>query len=203
MGIRFYDDALYDKIQKWVKDPNMTILKPSETTRLFQQTLHQKDDKPITLPLISLSRVPEFEIQQTNKKPLTFDGAIMGSSSKTVKGVQHNKIIQLDAIPIGINYQLDIYTKRYEEGDEYLRNFIFNFINHPKLTITLPYNESNLNHVANVRVLSTITDNSDITEKLFSDQFTRWTILLEIDDAYLFNTPVKEPMVVDISSVDE
>ena len=30
MGVRFYDEAIANKIQKWIKDPNMVILKPNE-----------------------------------------------------------------------------------------------------------------------------------------------------------------------------
>ena len=36
MAIRFYDKALSAKIESWIKDPNMTILKPDEVTRLLQ-----------------------------------------------------------------------------------------------------------------------------------------------------------------------
>ena len=36
MAVRFYDEALVNKIQEWVKDPNMKVLKPDEVTRLFQ-----------------------------------------------------------------------------------------------------------------------------------------------------------------------
>ena len=62
MAIRFYDDALTDKIKKWVKDPNMKILKPSESTRLFQLRADHSNDEPLTLPLIAISRDNDFEI---------------------------------------------------------------------------------------------------------------------------------------------
>ena len=54
MAIRYYDKALVEKITKWVKDPNMRILKPEEVTRLFQQTADINNDKPISLPLIAI-----------------------------------------------------------------------------------------------------------------------------------------------------
>ena len=39
---------------------------------------------------------------------------------------------------------------------------------------------------------SDITDNSDIPEKKFPDQFTRWTIKLSIHDAFFFSIPEKK-----------
>ena len=182
MAIRFYDEALVDKIQKWVKDPKIQILKPDEFSRLIQIKADQNKDKPLTLPLIALSRESQLEIKNVSKKALTFDGMMFEANVE--------KTMQLNAIPILINYQLDIYTRYFEEADEYLREFLFNLINHPKLTIKIPYNGVNLEHNAYVNILSTVEDNSDIPQRLFSDQFTRFTIKLVIDEAYLFSVPV-------------
>lgn len=197
MAIRFYDEAIINKIKSWVKDPNMTILKPDEMTRLLQQRADQTLDQPISLPLIGLSRDPDIEIQSTNKKPLTFDGLMIKADEE--------KSIQLDAIPIEINYQLDIYTRYGYEGDEYMRNFVFGFVNNPKMIVQIPYNNQNLTHTFNVRLLSRVSDNSDIKERLFADQFTRWTLFLQIDDAYLFSVPIKDNVnivEVEIETID-
>jgi hypothetical protein len=182
MAVSLIDDALYAKIQGWIKDPKMVILKPNETLRLFQTVSDQTNDKPLTLPLIALSRDSEIEILQTNKKPLSFSGKILDSNSQSVQ--------LFNGIPIIVNYQLDIYTRSFVEGDEYLRNFVFNFVNHPKLLITIPYNNVNLKHTGNVRINSTVSDTSDIPQRLFSGQFTRWTLKLNIDDCYLFSIPI-------------
>ena len=184
MAVRFYDEAIVNKIQKWIKDPNMVILKPNEVGRLFQVRADQKNDQPLTLPLIAISRDPSLNMDVSTKRSLSCDGLKVGSTVKDS--------VQLDAIPISITYQIDIYTQRYEEGDEYLRNFIFNFINHPKMKILIPYNGSNIEHICYTRLSNTATDNSDVSEKLFPDQFTRWTLQIEIHDAYLFSVPVKE-----------
>ena len=40
-------------------------------------------------------------------------------------------------------------------------------------------------------VTYTISDTSDITERLFPGQFTRWTIQLEIQDAFLYDIPYR------------
>lgn len=184
MGVRFYDEAIANKIQKWIKDPNMVILKPNEVSRLWQVRADQKNDQPLTLPLIAISREPSLNVDITTKRSLTCDGVGIGKNDKAS--------FQLDAIPIAITYQIDIYTQKYEEGDEYLRNFIFNFINYPKMTVNLPYNGANIEHVCYTRLVNNVTDNSDVSEKLFPDQFTRWSIQIEVHDAFLFSIPVKE-----------
>lgn len=189
MAIRYYDKALVEKITKWVKDPNMRILKPEEVTRLFQQTADINNDKPISLPLIAISREPNVEILSTNKKPLSFDGKMIKAN--------YNKSEQLDAIPVSINYQLDIYTRYFTEGDEYVRNFIFNLINYPKLYIEIPYNNNKIEHNAYVKILSTVEDTSSIPQRLVPGQFTRWTIKLTIDDAYLFSIPILKNIHID------
>jgi hypothetical protein len=189
MAVRLYDEALYEKIQKWIKDPNMRILKPDEVTRLFQVRADLTDDKPLKLPIIALSRDSNIELLSANKKPLTFDGMMKEATDK--------KTLQINAIPIQIGYQLDIYTRFFEEGDEYLRNFIFNLVNFPKLKITIPYNNTNIEHNANITVVKTVEDNSNIAQKLFPDQFTRWTIKILIQDAYLFSTPYVDNVKMD------
>jgi hypothetical protein len=194
MAIGLIDEALYSKIQGWIKDPNMVILKPNETLRLFQTVADQTNDKPITLPLIALSRDSDIEVLQTNKRPLSFSGTILEANNKNVE--------LLNGIPIEVSYQLDIYTKGFSEGDEYLRNFVFNFVNHPKLIIDIPYNKVNLKHTANVRISSTITDTSDIPQRLFSGQFTRWTIKLFVDDCYLFSVPVNTTPGIELGNVE-
>jgi hypothetical protein len=194
MAVSLIDDALYTKIQGWIKDPKMVFLKPNETLRLFQTVSDQTNDKPLTLPLIALSRDSDIEVLITGKRPLSFSGQIIESNSKNVE--------LFNGIPVLVSYQLDIYTKSYIEGDEYLRNFIFNFVNSPRLTVNIPYNKSNLKHTANIRISSTISDTSDIPQRLFPGQFTRWTIKLNIDDCYIFSVPVLSTPSIQLETVE-
>ena len=83
MAIRYYDDALTKLIKQWIKDPNMEVLGPNETTRLFQMKAQQNNDKPLNLPLIALSRDSNVEILSTQKKALTYDGAHLAMDNKT------------------------------------------------------------------------------------------------------------------------
>lgn len=159
----------------------MRVLSPVDSTRLFQLKSDLENDKPLTLPFIAISRDSSIEIVNTNKQALTYDGAHLE--------VDEEKSKQLNAIPIKISYQLDVYTKYFEEADEYIRNFVFNLINYPKLSIEIPYNNSNILHNSNIQLESTIADNSDIPERLIAGQFTRMSLKFNIDDAYLFSVP--------------
>lgn len=42
-------------------------------------------------------------------------------------------------------------------------------------------------HNANIRLEGTATDNSEIPERLIAGQFTRFTIPIYVDDAYIFD----------------
>ena len=181
MAIRYYDEALTEKIKAWVKDPNMHILSPNQSTRLFQLMADEKYDEPITLPLIAISRDPTYEILTTTKRALTYDGPHVEADRKMSQ--------LLNGIPIRIGYQLDIYTKYFAEADEYTRNFIFNLINYPNVRIEIPYNQSRVVHNSTIVLNSSVTDNSDIPERLVPGQFTRMSIRFNIDDAYLFSVP--------------
>lgn len=183
MSVRLYDDALVKKITNWVKDEKVRILSPDETLELFQKIANDKNDEPISLPIISLTRSREVDLDHPHKKMMTFDGMMLDATV--------DKSLQIDAIPMTLNYQLDIYTRYKYEADEYMRNFVFNLVNHPKVKVVLPYNDINYTHYSNVRLVPTIEDNSDVPNRLVSDQFTRWTISFTIDDAYLFSLPYK------------
>jgi len=194
VSIRYYDNALVEKIKGWIKDPNLIVLSPEDSTRLFQIKADQNNDKPITLPLVSIGRDSDIEIISTTKKSLSYRGALVDQTKEASK--------VLNAIPIKLSYSLNIYTRYFAEADEYMRNFIFNFINYPKLSIEIPYNGSNLEHDSTVLVESTISDNSDIPERLISGQFSRVTINLVIDDAWLFSIPFKDNWKVEFKGIE-
>lgn len=184
MSVRLYDEAIVNKINGWIKDDKLRVLSPEDSTRLFQMRANQNNDEPLTLPLIAISRNNEIEITNTSKRMLTYDGIMLKANE--------DKTLQIDGIPMTLNYQIDIYTRHMDEADEYMRNFVFSIINHPKIKVQLPYNNIDYEHYSYMRILSTIEDNSDIPQKLFPDQFTRWTIRFTVDDAYLFSLPYKD-----------
>lgn len=168
MSVTLYDRALLRKIQYWVKDPNITILGVDQSTDLFKYRLDMNNDKPLSLPLISLSRDSRIGINSTTKRPLSYDGLKVESANM--------KTNQLNAIQISIRYQLDVYTRYDEEAQEYMRNFIFNFINYPKVDLEIPYNNSKLIMNAYISIDNEYSDNSSVPEKLVRDQFSRQTL---------------------------
>ena len=181
MAIRFYDNAITEKIKSWIKDPNLKVLSPNDSTRLFQLRADEQLDKPLSLPLIAISRDSDYEILSTAKRALSYDGGHIAATEDESK--------LLNAIPIRITYQLDIYCKYFAEADEYAREFIFKLINHPNVSIELPYNDSKIVHDSSISLQSTVSDNSNIPERLIPGQFTRLSIRFILDDAYLFSIP--------------
>jgi len=202
MSISLYDKAIYDKIHAWLPDPRLRILKVDETAQLFRMAADIKNDAPLTLPLVSILRKSEVSLLQSTKSMLTYNGIIL--NKEAVEQGQDARYAQLNGIPIEVTYQIDIYTKKYYEGDEMIRELAFQLINNPKLEIEIPYCSVNIVHPAYIRVIGSIVDNSDIAEKRFADQFTRWTIQFKLENAYLFRvketTPVSMGEDVEVSS---
>ena len=190
MALYFYDLALLNKLKYWSNKTNLSIYGPDETKRLFEVIGTENHDQPIELPILCLRRSGGYDILNINKKPLTYDGAI------GLRG--QDKSTQFNAIPIQINYQLDIYAKYLQEADSYARNLVFNIVNYPTMKISIPYGEDKyFNHYANVRLANNVEDNSAIPERMVPGLFTRLTILLNIDDAYLWDIRHKYNVSID------
>jgi hypothetical protein len=179
LSVELYDDAFVDKLRKWTKETDVSILTPSETKNTFAILADKKNDAPIELPLITLRRPGNYTVLQTGARPLNKVGARLFSNSEATRALR--------AIPISIPYQLDIYTRYQNEADEYVRNIVYNIINYPRLDIKIPYYDENIIHYSNIHMLGDVEDTSEIPERLISGQFTRMTIQIVIDDAYLFD----------------
>jgi hypothetical protein len=186
MAISYYDEAVTQKIKNWLADSSkLRVLSPDESNRLIQLAAEDSEDKPLKLPIIALSRNRDIELESAIKQNKSFDGLIIGSDEKSAT------TIHLNVIPIKTTYQLDIYTKKQIEADEYVRQYLFKLINNPQIVIEIPYNNYVVKHTANLRVLNTISDTSDISTRVFSGQFYKWTIQLELQDGFLFSIPRK------------
>lgn len=196
MACRYYDDILAIKLHKWLPDnSNLRVLGPSETKRLFEVTAEDHNDAPMSLPLITLARHKDIELLSTTKSPKSYDGLKILS---TAEGT-----LQFNVLPIKLLYDLVIYTKTEEEVDEYVRSFLFKLINNPVIKVKIPYNGAEIEHIANIRVLSNVSDTSDISERLFVGQFHCWTIQLEIQDAFLFSLPYRRNWQLCINEADD
>ena len=187
-----YDEALLKKFKNWVKDDSLEIIGPEEVRKVFEYKIDSTNDKPLKLPMIVLRRLSPITINNISKRPLTFDGHVYR--------VNKDRGEHLNGIPITLRYQLDIYTRYLDENDEYVRNFVFNLINFPKVNIEIPYNNANITHNSHIILDADIEDNSDIPERLVQGQFTRRTISFSIDSAYMFDYKARD--VIKIENVD-
>lgn len=207
MACRYYDDILVEKLQKWLpSNTPIRVLGPNETNRFFKIHADDVNDSVFKLPMITLSRNKSIRLLSTIKNPKSFDGltytkkAVPNSDMTGYKGKDFEnalknipeKLYKFNVIPISIQYQLDIFTKTVEESEEYIRAFLFKLINNPSVKIIIPYNDLNIEHIANIRVLEEVSDTGDNAGKLFPDQFQRWTIQFELHDAFLFSIPYKK-----------
>lgn len=188
MSVKIYDDALLAKLQRWTVNAPVDVLGVADTKQLFEVISDTTNDKTIKLPLIALRRIGGYKLLNRNKQPRSFDGARVQK--------EQNSAVKLNQIPIGISYQIDVYTRLMEEADEYTRNLIFNIVNYPKLTIDIPYENRGIKHDANIRLISDVEDNSAIPERLVPGQFTRMTLSIEIDDAFLWDVRIKDNLSI-------
>ena len=187
MAISYYDDAVTAKIKGWLADSSMLrVLNPDETNKVIELHAEDSGDQPLKLPLLTISRNKEIEIASTIKQNKSFDGLVILNDAANAATVHMN------VIPVKTLYQLDIYTKKQLEADEYVRQFLFKLINNTQIIIEIPYNNYIIKHTANLRVLNSVSDTSDIPTHLFSGQFYRWTIQLELQDGFLFSIPYKK-----------
>lgn len=191
MALSYYDEAITAKIKGWLADSSkLRVLSPEETTKLVQLQAEDNQDEPLKLPLLTLSRNKDIEIESAIKQNKSFDGLVIRKDDASATTVH------LNVIPIKTTYQLDIYTKKRIEADEYVRQYLFKLINNPQIIIDIPYNSNNINctvrHTANLRVLNTVSDTSDISTHIFPGQFYKWTIQLELQDGFIFSIPQKQ-----------
>lgn len=195
MGVYLYDEALLVKIKNWTESTNVHVYGPNESRRLIEVMADENGDKPIQLPIISISRVGGYDIINSNKKPMTYDGLMYDATIE--------KSIMLNAIPINVSYQIDVWTRYFKEADAYMRNLIFNIINFPMLKITIPYNKNSraIEHNASIRIITDVVDNSD-DNRLSIGEFSRLSIGISIDDAYLWDTRVRDNVSITFE-VDE
>jgi hypothetical protein len=196
MALEYYDDVIAAKIKKWLpSNSGLRVLKPDETKRFFELQANDNNDRPLQLPCIALSRNTDIDLLINVKNQKSFMGHKVG--------IYDTRTLMINTIPIKLQYQLDIYTKTATEGDEYLRQYLFKLINNPSFKIVVPYNGADIEQIANIRVLTPVSDTSSIAERLFPGQFTRWTIQLEIMDAFLYDVPYKRNWKLYLIEQDE
>lgn len=192
MSAYLYDTALIQKFNRWTENTNIHVYGPEQTRQLFQILADTKRDKPIELPIITIVRPSGYTIVNPNKKPLSFDGLYVNNNEKDT-----THALQLNAIPIQLEYQLNVYTRKYQEADAYMRELVFNLINYPKLQITIPYHGSDIVHNCSIEINPSVEDTSSMSERLDIGQISRLSLSFSILDAYLWDTRLKPYITID------
>ena len=136
MATEIYDKALATKLNRWTHNTNLTILVADNTKRLYEVIADQSNDGKIQLPMLSIRRTGGYRIKVPRWQTLSHDGF--------TKDATIDKSFQINAIPIQLQYQLDIFAKDYLEADEYMRNVVFNIINFPQLIVYAKYNDEEI-----------------------------------------------------------
>lgn len=182
MSSYLYDKALVEKFKKWTSSSKTQVYGPSETRRLFELIADENADAKIKLPLISISRDMGYEIinEGRTRRPLSYDGIDRSYDEET------NSMKIVNAIPISLTYQIDVYARRAEEADILMRNLIFNIVNYPAMTVSVP--DADMKHTARISLGSnTINDNSNMSERFIEGNLTVMSVIISIDDAYLWD----------------
>lgn len=189
MSTFLYDEALVKKFKLWTQSTEIKIYGPNETSRMFEVMADEDDDKPIKLPIIQIERDRGFEIinDGTTKRPLSYDGKVFNSD------IRYGDT--LNAIPISIAYQINVYARYAKEADILIRNLIFNVINYPSFDIIVPKvvvdrggENKDFIHTSRMAFASaTIQDNSNERERFIEGNYTKLSFLIQIDDAYLWD----------------
>lgn len=205
MSTYLYDEALVRKFKSWTHSSQIEIFGPNEFSRVIELMADRSGDKPIELPIIYIERDRGFNIinNGTTRRPLSYDGKDINANS------YQSEI--LNAIPISISYQVNVYTRYAKEADILIRNLIFNVINYPGLEVVVPkvgiYNEDTdsydeFKHTARIEFGNTeIQDNSNEKERFIEGNYTKLSFLITINDAYLWD--LREHRTADIEILIE
>lgn len=198
MSTALYDEALVKKINNWINGSQLKVYGPNELRRMFETMADENNDEPIKLPIINISRDRGFTIRDEGwtRKPLSYDGITLEASYEGDNPENAGEALIMNAIPITLNYQLDVYTKFAGEADILMRNLIFNLVNFPGLTVEIP--KAGVEHTATITVDRNVVDNSNIPERFFEKNFTRLSIAFSIEDAYLWDIKKNQVWAIDI-----
>lgn len=184
MSTYLYDEAIMNKLKRWGLPNSATLLSPNDIQNLYDIINQQNGDRGIALPLITLNRSGNFNITRVEKSPLSINALKIAKTKE--------RSMQLNAIPIELEYQLDIYARQRVQADEYARELAFNFINYPEIEIIVPYEGANYTHKSMIILENDIVDNSNVPERIVHGQFTRYTMRLKVNDAYLFDVRLRD-----------
>lgn len=205
MSLRMYDEAILNKIKSWFPAETETEILTTDdntvTTRLEEAA--DKNHDEITIPKITISRDPDFDIGNRSKRDMSYDGPVIKKLSVEGKSIG---AIKLNSIPVSFGYQIDIYTRTFADMDKILVSLIFKLIKNPRLVVTVEdeFNQIDLPQVHYITIDPHVHNTSNVGERRYVGQFVRYTLRLMVPSAAFYQ--IEEASNIKISArldVDE
>lgn len=197
-----YSNAILEKLRELTANSKTPIFVTDLGDNLFRRSILGSDNRTeeVRLPLIGLSRTG-WRISRDRNYAMLKGGVsrdLFEDSSddqefsiETFKEVRDNKPTIVQAIPIEIDYQLDIITNTLIENDMIVREFFFYFLQNPTLVVNVPY-QLDFKHTVNFILGDEVEDNSDIESKERNGFYTRQTLTFSTEGAYLWKSDYRD-----------
>ena len=198
VGVYAYDQAIVDDFKirfNYTKDGKLKTnnnVYITNSENVFNIIGDIENDN-IQFPIISITRLGWSLVNFSNDFQNN-SGLLYGymDDEKT----NRKKQVRLQAIPINIDYQIDIWTQNRIDNDILARELVWYYYQNPQMQVKIPHG-LNVNHVFNVFFELDVTDNSDISEHNSRGRYYRQTFGLTVDDAYLWKSSVKNVPIID------
>lgn len=184
MSVYLYDDAIIKDLRRITGDDRISI-QPSDN--VFDTIARMNNDE-ILMPLINVSRIG-WGMSDARPHMMKFDGA------KVSYDPVEERYSRFQAIPIRIDYQLEVWTNTREENDNILRELIWYYSTHPTLMVKIPYG-LDIEHKFNIIFDGDVEDDSDIVNHKNTGRCFRQSLSFYVDDAYLWKSSSRGPTTV-------
>lgn len=200
VGVYAYDLAIIEDLRarfnhtKDGKQKTNNIIQITNAENVFNIIGDIQNDN-IQFPIISLVRTG-WQIEDYSQEFMNNSGGLVGYLED--EPGSRVRQVRLQAIPIQINYQLDIWTQNRLDNDIIAREFIWFYKQNPQMRVKIPHG-LNITHPFNIGIENEIVDNSDIAEHNSRGRYYRQTLGLYTDkDAYLWKSSVTNVPMIDL-----
>lgn len=180
MSVYLYDEAIVNRIKSVLGNQEINII---TAEKAFSKSMESQDSPQ--LPAISLYRDKFTLTKEVRNMPSYRTGRTEAS--------EDNLVYRTQSLPITINYQIDVWTRKREQNDEFVRDLIWFFTLFPEHKLTLRYAGFVRAVKFNTFLEEDIVNNSQINDFEDKGQVYRSTLGLYVDEAQLFMvTPVNQ-----------
>lgn len=197
VGVYAYDMAIVDDFRVRFNYKKDGTPKTNNRVQITNQEnvfniIGDIENDNIQFPIISITRTG-WSIKDFSQEAQNNAGVLMGYMDEDEDG--RVKQVRLQAIPIQINYQVDIWTQSRIDNDIIARELIWFYWQRPQMLVKIPHG-LDTTHVFNVAFELDITDNSDIAEHNSRGRYYRQTLGMYVDDGYLWRSSVTNVPIV-------